>query len=157
MRALNRAAAQIEAFHRQQLPKSWIDTRRPGTLLGQMVNPVDAAGVYVPGGKGGNTPLVSSVLMGAIPAKIAGVPKVVMATPPMPSGEVAPHLLVAAKKAGWMPSTKWAAPGPSAPWHTAHKPYPQRQRHRGARQHLRHPGQKNRRRDGGHRYDRRAQ
>jgi histidinol dehydrogenase len=100
MRALNRAASQIEGFHRQQLPKSWIDTRRPGTLLGQMVNPVDAAGVYVPGGKGGNTPLVSSVLMGAIPAKIAGVPKVVMATPPMPSGEVAPHLLVAAKKVG---------------------------------------------------------
>ncbi|MBR9987211.1 MAG: histidinol dehydrogenase [Desulfosarcina sp.] len=100
MRALNRAAAQIESFHRQQLPKSWVDTRRPGTLLGQMVNPVDAAGVYVPGGKGGNTPLVSSVLMGAIPAKIAGVPKVVMVTPPMPSGEVAPHLLMAAKKAG---------------------------------------------------------
>ncbi len=100
MRALNRAVAQIDAFHRQQLPKSWIDTRRPGTLLGQMVNPVDAAGVYVPGGKGGNTPLVSSVLMGAIPAKIAGVPTVVMVTPPMPSGEVAPHLLVAANKVG---------------------------------------------------------
>ena len=100
MQALNRAVAQIDGFHRQQLPKSWIDTRRPGTLLGQMVNPVDAAGVYVPGGKGGNTPLVSSVLMGAIPAKIAGVPKVVMVTPPMPSGEVAPHLLVAAKKVG---------------------------------------------------------
>jgi histidinol dehydrogenase len=100
MRALNRAAAQIETFHRQQLPKSWIDTRRPGTLLGQMVNPVDAAGVYVPGGKGGTTPLVSSVLMGAIPAKIAGVPRIVMVTPPMSSGEVAPHLLVAAKKVG---------------------------------------------------------
>jgi len=100
MRALNRAAAQIESFHRQQLPKSWIDTRRSGTLLGQMVNPVDAAGVYVPGGKGGTTPLVSSVLMGAIPARIAGVPKVVMATPPTPSGEVAPQLLVAAEKAG---------------------------------------------------------
>jgi len=100
MQALNRAATQIDAFHRQQLPKSWIDTRRPGTFLGQMVNPVDAAGVYVPGGKGGDTPLVSSVLMGAIPAKIAGVPKVVMVTPPMPSGEVAPHLLVAAKKVG---------------------------------------------------------
>ena len=100
IQALNRAASQIDAFHRQQLPKSWIDTRRPGTFLGQMVNPVDAAGVYVPGGKGGDTPLVSSVLMGAIPAKIAGVPKVVMVTPPMPSGEVAPHLLVAAKKVG---------------------------------------------------------
>ena len=100
MRALNRAAAQIERFHRQQLPKSWVDMHRPGTLLGQMVNPVDAAGVYVPGAKGGSTPLVSSVLMGAIPAKIAGVPRVVMATPPTPSGAVSPHLLVAARKAG---------------------------------------------------------
>lgn len=100
MRALNRAASQIESFHRQQLPKSWIDTRREGTLLGQMVHPVDAAGVYVPGGKGGSTPLVSSVLMGAIPAKIAGVSRVVMATPPTPTGDVAPELLVAAKKAG---------------------------------------------------------
>lgn len=100
LRALNRAASQIESFHRQQLPRSWIDTRRAGTWLGQMVHPVDAAGVYVPGGKGGATPLVSSVLMGAIPAKIAGVPKVVMVTPPLPSGEVAPHLLVAAQKAG---------------------------------------------------------
>lgn len=100
VRALNRAAHQIETFHRQQLPQSWIDTRRSGTLLGQMVNPVDAAGVYVPGGQAGATPLVSSVLMGAIPARIAGVPRVVMATPPTPSGKVAPHLLVAAKKAG---------------------------------------------------------
>jgi len=100
IRALNRAASQVESFHRQQLPKSWIDTRREGTLLGQMVHPVDAAGVYVPGGRGGTTPLVSSVLMGAIPAKIAGVPQVVMATPPTPSGDVAPELLVAAKKAG---------------------------------------------------------
>jgi histidinol dehydrogenase len=100
MRALNRATAQIEGFHRQQLPQSWIDTRRPGTLLGQMVHPVDAAGIYVPGGKGGSTPLVSSVLMGAIPAKIAGVPRVVMTTPPTSSGRVAPQLLVAAKTAG---------------------------------------------------------
>lgn len=100
VRALNRAADQIETFHRQQLPKSWIDTRRSGTYLGQMVHPVDAAGIYVPGAKGGSTPLVSSVLMGAIPAKIAGVSRVVMATPPMPSGEVSPHLLVAAKKVG---------------------------------------------------------
>lgn len=100
VRALNRAASQIEAFHRQQLPRSWIDTRRAGTLLGQMIHPVDAAGVYVPGGKGGETPLVSSVLMGAIPAKIAGVPRVIMATPPTANGTVAPELLVAARKAG---------------------------------------------------------
>ncbi len=100
MRALNRAASQIEVFHRRQLPNSWIDTQRNGTLLGQMVHAVDAAGVYVPGGKGGTTPLVSSVLMGAIPAKIAGVRQVMMATPPTPSGDVAPELLVAAHKAG---------------------------------------------------------
>jgi len=99
-RALNRAAEQIAAFHQKQLPRSWFDTPRPGTFLGQMVHPVDAAGVYVPGGKGGETPLVSSVLMGAIPAKIAGVPRVVMMTPPNREGGVNPYLLVAAKKVG---------------------------------------------------------
>ena len=52
VRSLNRAAAQIESFHTMQYPKSWFQTPRPGTLLGQMVNPVDAAGVYVPGGRG---------------------------------------------------------------------------------------------------------
>ncbi len=98
--ALNRAAAQIENFHAQQRPRSWIDTPRPGTMLGQLVHPVDAAGVYVPGGQGGATPLVSSVLMGAIPAKIAGVPRIAMVTPPTRDGSVSPYLLVAAKKAG---------------------------------------------------------
>ncbi|MEE4114313.1 MAG: histidinol dehydrogenase, partial [Desulfobacteraceae bacterium] len=81
-RALNRAVNQIQSFHGIQRPKSWILADRPGTWLGQMVNPVDAAGIYVPGGKGGSTPLVSSVLMGAIPAKIAGVKRVIMVTPP---------------------------------------------------------------------------
>jgi histidinol dehydrogenase len=99
-RALGRAQRQIESFHRQQLPKSWIDTQRPGAVLGQMVHPVDTAGVYVPGGQGGNTPLVSSVLMGALPAKIAGVKRVVMVTPPTKDGTVNPHLLYTARKAG---------------------------------------------------------
>ena len=99
-RALNRAAAQIEAFHRLQKQTSWMDTPRPGVMLGQLVRPVETAGVYVPGGQGGNTPLVSSVLMGAIPAKLAGVDRVVMVTPPTASGQVNPHLLVAAQKAG---------------------------------------------------------
>ena len=99
-KALGRAIEQISAFHRKQLPNSWHVTPRPGTFLGQMVNPVDAAGVYVPGAKGGETPLVSSVLMGAIPAKIAGVPRVAMVTPPTRDGGVSPHLLVAAKRAG---------------------------------------------------------
>ncbi|MEJ2153861.1 MAG: histidinol dehydrogenase [Desulfobacteraceae bacterium] len=99
-RALNRAARQIEAFHRRQRSNSWIDTPRPGTLLGQMVHPVDVAGVYVPGGQGGSTPLVSTVLMGAIPAKIAGVSEIIMVTPPTRDGAVNPHLLAAAQKAG---------------------------------------------------------
>jgi len=69
-------------------------------LLGQLVNPVDAAGIYVPGAKGGETPLVSSVLMGGIPAKIAGVKTIAMVTPPTRNGSINPHLLVAAQKAG---------------------------------------------------------
>ena len=100
IRSLNRAAANIKRFHEQQLRRSWMQTDRPGTLLGQLINPVDAAGVYVPGARGGETPLVSSVLMGVIPAKVAGVKKIIMTTPPTKSGGVSPHLLVAAKKAG---------------------------------------------------------
>jgi histidinol dehydrogenase len=99
-RSLNRAARQIAAFHTRQRINSWFDTPRPGTLLGQMVHPVDAAGIYVPGGQGGATPLVSSVLMGAIPAKIAGVSQIVMVTPPTKEGLVSPYLLAAARKAG---------------------------------------------------------
>ena len=99
-RALNRAAANIKRFHEQQLRKSWMQTDRPGTILGQLINPVDAVGVYVPGARGGKTPLVSSVLMGVIPAKVAGVGQVAMVTPPTRGGGVSPHLLVAAKKAG---------------------------------------------------------
>jgi histidinol dehydrogenase len=99
-RALNRAAANIKRFHKQQLRRSWMQIDRPGTLLGQLIHPVDAAGVYVPGARGGQTPLVSSVLMGVIPAKVAGVEKIIMVTPPTKGGGVSPHLLVAAKKAG---------------------------------------------------------
>lgn len=100
VKALNRAVGQIEAFHQQQRSRSWINTERPGTFLGQMVKPVDAVGVYVPAGMGGKTPLVSSVLMGAIPARIAGVRNIAMVTPPTKDGTVNPHLLAAAKKVG---------------------------------------------------------
>jgi len=100
VRALNRAALQIEAFHRQQVRQSWVATQRPGTMLGQLVNPVDAAGLYVPGARGGKTPLISTVLMTGIPAKIAGVKKLVMVTPSTRAGGVNPHLLAAAKKVG---------------------------------------------------------
>ena len=90
LRALNRAATQIEAFHRRQLRTGFISLERPGTMLGQLVQPVERVGVYVPGGQGGKTPLVSSVLMGAIPARVAGVPKIVMVTPPTARGPYQP-------------------------------------------------------------------
>ncbi len=97
---IDRIASQIESFHKKQSVKSWIDTPRPGTLLGQIVNPVNAAGIYVPGGKAGKTPLVSSVLMCAIPARVAGVNTIVMTTPSTQDGSVNPHLLAAAKRVG---------------------------------------------------------
>ncbi len=98
--ALEHASRQIDTFHQQQMPNSWIDTKRPGTLLGQLVLPVETAGIYTPGAKGGRTPLVSSVLMGAIPAKIAGVKNILMMTPPRADGTIDPHLLVAARQTG---------------------------------------------------------
>jgi len=99
-RALNRAAGQIRGFHQKQVQTSWISTDREGILLGQMIHAVDTAGIYVPGGREGKTPLVSTVLMCAIPAVLAGVERISMVTPPMKNGAVNPHLLVAAKKAG---------------------------------------------------------
>ena len=73
LHALDRAVVQIESFHLKQNQNSWIDTPREGVMLGQMVKPVGAAGIYAPGATGGKTPLVSSVLMGGVPAKVAGL------------------------------------------------------------------------------------
>jgi len=100
IRSLNKAARQIEAFHMHQVEQSWSTTDVDGTMLGQLVKPVGAAGVYVPGGRGGKTPLVSSVLMGCIPAKIAGVKNICITTPPTRSGKVNPHVLAAAHTVG---------------------------------------------------------
>ncbi|MBQ9407606.1 MAG: histidinol dehydrogenase [Desulfovibrio sp.] len=90
------AAANIRAFHEAQREKSWFLTRPDGSILGQQVLPVDAAGLYVPGGKGGNTPLISSLLMTAIPAQMAGVRRLVVCTPPRRNGSINPHILAAA-------------------------------------------------------------
>ncbi|NDY41799.1 histidinol dehydrogenase [Dissulfurirhabdus thermomarina] len=100
LRSLEKAAAHVRAFHRHQLPNSWFTTREDGAVLGQLVRPVDAAGLYVPGGQAGQTPLVSSVLMNALPAAIAGVPRIVLATPPNREGGVHPAILAAAAEAG---------------------------------------------------------
>ncbi|VAX25601.1 Histidinol dehydrogenase [hydrothermal vent metagenome] len=95
VRALKLSAARIKQFHKRQKEQSWKYTRN-GATLGQLIRPLDSAGIYVPGGKASYP---SSVLMNAIPAKIAGVRRVVMVTP-TPDGEINPHVLVAAKIAG---------------------------------------------------------
>ncbi len=97
---LDRSINQLEYYHSKQTENSWIDTPRNGVMVGQLVKPVSAAGVYAPGAKGGKTPLVSSVLMGGIPAKVAGVPSINLVTPPMENGKINPHILVAAQKIG---------------------------------------------------------
>ncbi len=97
---LAKAIERIQDFHEREMEDSWMQTRENGTIVGRMVRPVDAAGLYVPGGQGGSTPLVSSVLMNGIPAGIAGVNERVMLTPPNKEGKVSPHLLVAAQEIG---------------------------------------------------------
>ena len=94
------AIERIYIFHEHEKESSWMVTREDGTITGRIVNPVDAAGLYVPGGQGGSTPLVSSVLMNGIPAAIAGVERRVMVTPPNREGKIAPALLVAAQETG---------------------------------------------------------
>ncbi len=90
------AAANIRAFHEAQMEKSWFLTQDDGTILGQKVSPVDRAGLYVPGGQGGNTPLVSSLLMNAIPAQVAGVKGLAVVSPPRADGSISPYILAAA-------------------------------------------------------------
>lgn len=95
--ALAEAAANIRDFHERQVRQSWFTTKESGTILGQIVRPLKRAGLYVPGG---TAAYPSSVLMNAIPAKIAGVPEVVITTPPGADGKVNPAILVAAQIAG---------------------------------------------------------
>ncbi len=94
---MKRSAANIEEFHRKQLRNSWIDTRPDGTILGQRILPISVSGVYVPGGKAAYP---SSVLMNVIPAKVAGVQKIIMTTPAGADEKVNPGTLVAARIAG---------------------------------------------------------
>ncbi len=93
---ITEAASHIRVFHEAQKEKSWFITREDGSILGQKVEPVERAGLYVPGGKSGNTPLISSMLMGAIPAQVAGVQEIAVVTPPRNDGTLNPYMLAAA-------------------------------------------------------------
>jgi histidinol dehydrogenase len=90
------AAANIRDFHQRQKQNSWITTPAAGTTLGQLVLPVDRAGLYVPGGQGGETPLISSLLMNAIPAQVAGVKTLCVVSPPRRDGTLNPYILATA-------------------------------------------------------------
>ena len=97
IKILKEAADNIRAFHERQVRNSFVINDRPGIVMGQKVIPVDRAGLYVPGG---TAAYPSTVLMDAIPAKIAGCPEVVMVTPPGADGKVNPVILAAAAIAG---------------------------------------------------------
>lgn len=94
---LRRAAEQIRAFHAQQTHRDLVFTPRPGVVLGQRYTPLERVGVYVPGG---TASYPSTVLMDVIPARLAGVDEIIMATPPRPDGSIAPAILAAASIAG---------------------------------------------------------
>jgi histidinol dehydrogenase len=98
--AMAAAAANIRAFHKAQKEKSWFLTREDGSVFGQMVLPVERAGLYVPGGRSGSTPLLSSLLMSAIPAQEAGVAEIALVSPPGRDGRLSAHILAAAHLLG---------------------------------------------------------
>lgn len=95
--AMERAAENIRRFHQQQVQESYVDFREDGSMMGQKVRPLKRVGLYVPGG---TAAYPSSVLMNAIPAKIAGVPELVMVTPPNAEGKPRDVILAAAAVAG---------------------------------------------------------
>ena len=94
---MKKSAANIRAFHEKQLRNSWFDPKPDGTILGMKILPIAIAGVYVPGGKAAYP---SNVLMNVLPAKVAGVERIIMTTPPGADGRVNPGTLVAAHIAG---------------------------------------------------------
>jgi histidinol dehydrogenase len=97
LNAIQLACRNIEAFHRQRIPKSWVQFGDDEVVLGKRYTPVDRAGLYVPGGRASYP---STVLMNAIPAKVAKVPRIVIVTPPGPDKTINPAVLVAAQEAG---------------------------------------------------------
>lgn len=94
---IQEAATNIRTFHEKQLRPSWMTTEENGTILGQKVSPIDSVGVYVPGG---TAAYPSSVLMNVVPAKVAGVERIVMVSPPGKNGKIPAAVLVAANIAG---------------------------------------------------------
>jgi histidinol dehydrogenase len=95
--ALAYAASRVERYHKEAAPHSWRITDEHGSVVGQEVRPLERVGIYIPGGRAAYP---STVLMTAIPARVAGVREIVLVTPPAPDGSVAPVVLVASRIAG---------------------------------------------------------
>ena len=95
--ALEHAAAQIREFHERQLEQSWFATRKNGAIVGAQVRPIDAVGIYVPGGR---ALYPSTLLMNAIPASVAGVSRIAVVNPPTKDGSLDPAVLKAAQLSG---------------------------------------------------------
>ncbi len=94
---LEEAKKNIAVYHEKQLQNSWMTNDKEGIILGQIIRPLARVGIYVPGGKAAYP---STVLMNAVPAKVAGVEAIAMVTPPTKEGKVNPYILAAAKVAG---------------------------------------------------------
>ena len=97
IQVMKNSAANIREYHEKQKRNSWFDAKADGTILGQKITPMQTVGVYVPGGKAAYP---STTLMNVVPAKVAGVPNIVMATPAGADGRVNPATLAAADIAG---------------------------------------------------------
>jgi len=94
--SLRLAVKRVTCFHEKQKQQTWLSTEEPDIMLGQKVTPLSRVGIYVPGGKASYP---SSVIMNAVPAKVAGVGEIIMVAP-SPGGEISPHVLVAASLSG---------------------------------------------------------
>ena len=97
LQAIQSACKNIERFHRQRLPKSWVSFEDNGVVLGKRYSAIEKAGIYIPGGRASYP---STVMMNAIPARVAGVSRIVMVTPIGADGQLSPAVLVAAQEAG---------------------------------------------------------
>ena len=96
MRIIKEAAQNVRTFHQYEMQKAWFSDPHEGMAVGQVYTPIRRAGLYVPGGQGGETPLISSLVMTAVPAQVAGVHKIAVITPPRKDGTINPYILATA-------------------------------------------------------------
>ena len=112
IKILQEAIDNVRTFHENQKQKSWMTTQEDGTVLGQLVRPIERVGLYVPGGQGGETPLISSLIMNAVPAQVAGVEEICVVSPPRKDGTLNPHILATAALLGldevFLTGSAWA-------------------------------------------------